>query len=128
MQRATSRRRTWRAEREPRVEPSPLRERVSVGESAIHGRGLFARAPIRRGGYIGTFEGPPALRDGRHVLWVEGGDGSLAGIRGRNELRFLNHSPRPNAEFRGADLYALRSIRMGEEITLHYGADWEEVG
>ena len=44
-----------------------------------------------------------------------------------NDLRFLNHSSRPNAEFRGQHLYAVRNIQSGDEVTFHYGDDWEDV-
>jgi hypothetical protein len=54
-------------------------------------------------------------------------DGSQRGIRGRNGFRFLNHSARPNAEFDGADLFALRNIQPGVEILIHYGPEWEDV-
>ena len=61
------------------------------------------------------------------MLWVIDEAGGEKGIRGKTGLRFLNHSARPNAEFRGTELYALRNIRLGQEITLHYGDAWDEV-
>ncbi len=82
---------------------------------------------IRKGSYIATFEGRETTKDGTHVLWVENEQGRLVGIRGQNELRFLNHSSDPNAEFIGADLHALRNIQPGAELTFHYGDDWEDV-
>jgi len=103
------------------------RERVVVRSSPIHGKGVFAAGRIRAGAYIGTFEGDRTTRDGLHVLWVLGDDGRYLGIRGRNELRYLNHSAGANVELRGADLYALRNIQPGREITLDYGPDWEGV-
>jgi SET domain-containing protein len=39
----------------------------------------------------------------------------------------MNHSSRPNTEFVGVNLYALRDIQAGEELTFHYGEDWEGV-
>jgi SET domain-containing protein len=99
----------------------------AVGPSPVHGRGLFARKRFRMGALIGEFEGTPTRRDGEHVLWVQGDDGRHRGVRGRNALRFLNHSGRPNAEFRGALLYAVRNIQPGREIFIHYGDDWEDV-
>jgi SET domain-containing protein len=101
--------------------------RVAIGRSPIHGRGVFARRRIRRGGLIGDFEGRETKRNGTHVLWVLEEDGSQVGIRGENELRFLNHSSFPNAEFSGASLYALRNIQPGREITFDYGDDWKDV-
>lgn len=103
-------------------------ETVFVAPSRIHGRGLFARGPLKRGDYIGTYEGPYARRTGTHVLWVEQDDGSELGISGRNSIRYANHSRKPNAEFEGFDLYATKRIKAEEEITIHYGDDWLDVG
>ena len=55
---------------------------VYVAPSPIHGRGLFARQPIRKGRFIGTYEGPQAKRNGKYVLWVHGDDGVVEGRRG----------------------------------------------
>ena len=101
--------------------------RILVKQSSIHGRGVFARRRLRAGAYIGTFEGDATTSDGEHVLWVLGDDDREYGLRGRNELRFLNHSRLPNAEFEGPDLFAIRNIQPGAEITFHYGDAWEEV-
>lgn len=97
-----------------------------VGQSAIHGKGLFAREPIAAGTYLGTYEGPEVQRNGSHVLWVYEGD-AVSGRSGRNKMRFVNHSQQANAEFDGFDLYATRAIAAGEEITIHYGDDWDDV-
>lgn len=104
-----------------------LRERVEVLRSPVHGRGVFALKRIRAGAYIGTFEGRSTRRDGEHVLWVLGEGGKHRGIQGENELRFLNHSSVPNAEFEGAELRALRNIQPGSEILFHYGEDWADI-
>ena len=107
--------------------PSPLRDRVAVLRSPVHGRGLFACVRLRKGARIGRFEGALTQRDGPHVLWVLEEDGSRYGIRGSNELRFLNHAARPNSEFQGDDLIAIHNIQPGCEIMIHYGDDWENV-
>ncbi|MDX1625436.1 MAG: SET domain-containing protein [Wenzhouxiangellaceae bacterium] len=100
--------------------------RAYVAESPIHGRGLFARERIPADEYIGTYEGPATQDDGMHVLWLWNEDaGRWEGIDGRNEMRFLNHSSEPNADWWENDLYALRDIEPDEEITFHYGEDWE---
>jgi len=104
-----------------------LSERARMGRSPIHGKGVFAIKRIRSEAYIGTFEGLETTRDGTHVLWVIDDDGCEVGIEGRNVLRFLNHSKRPNAEFRGADLHAIRNIQPGHEITFDYGEGWDDV-
>ena len=101
--------------------------RVYVAESPIHGQGLFARAPIIRDEYIGTYEGKATQTDGMHVLWLWNEETERwEGINGNNEMRFLNHSSTPNADWWGEDLYAIGDIAAGEEITFDYGWDEEE--
>ena len=97
-----------------------------VSDSPIHGRGVFASQEIPKDSHIGSYEGERTEDDGRYVLWVEDGEGGVYGVRGRNSLRFLNHSPEPNAEFDGEDLFAIDSIPQGAEITFDYGEEWAE--
>ena len=92
---------------------------VYVAQSPIHGRGLFAKVRIPKGTYIGTYEGPEARRNGKYVLWIEDENG-LVGRRGMNNLRYLNHCDRPNAEFDGFELYAVKTIKAQQEITINY--------
>ncbi len=101
--------------------------RTVVKQSRIHGKGVFARSHIPRGVCIGRYRGRRTTRNSRYVLWIVDPGGAQEGIDGRNSLRYLNHSGRPNARFRGDELYSLRSIRPGEEITIHYGPDWSGV-
>lgn len=100
---------------------------TQVKKSSIHGRGLFAVDAIPKGTRIGEYQGPYAKRNSPYVLWFEDDDGQERGIVGKNEIRFVNHSRKPNAEFEGPVLYALKRIRAGEEITVHYGDDWVDV-
>jgi uncharacterized protein len=101
--------------------------RVRVAPSDIHGHGLFAREAIACDDYIGSYEGPATQTDGMHVLWLWNEDTERwEGIDGRNEMRFLNHSAEPNADWWGTDLYAVRDIAAGEEITFDYGWDEED--
>jgi hypothetical protein len=108
----------------------PLSESVLVADSPIHGRGCFARRPLAKGEWIGAYEGAPTMDDDTYVLWVDYGGGAAEdwqGVDGANELRFMNHSSRANTEFIGVDLYALRDIEPGEELTFHYGEVWKGV-
>ena len=99
----------------------PTNRLTFVAPSPIHGKGLFAKEPISSETYIGTYLGPEAKKNGSHVLWVYDEEtDDVIGRRGLNKLRYLNHSDKPNAEFDGFDLYALRRIREGEEITIDY--------
>ncbi len=100
-----------------------------VADSPRHGRGLFARCAIAAGTWIGFYSGRKTSINGTHVLWVESDDEGCVdgwiGYDGANDLRFLNHSGKPNSEMDGRDLYALRDISAGEEITIHYGEEFE---
>lgn len=98
---------------------------VFKAPSTIHGLGLFAKVDINKGQQIGTYEGPTAKRDGTYVLWVFEEGEEPVGRSGRNLLRYLNHGDEGNAEFDGFDLFALRDINTGDEITFDYGG-WEE--
>ncbi len=100
------------------------RDKLYVAPSPIHGKGLFAKAAIKRGTFIGRYEGPRAKRNGKFVLWVTDEKGKTVGWRGTGLLRFLNHRNKPNAEFDGRDLFALRKIAADEEITFDY--QWED--
>ncbi len=101
--------------------------RVYVARSGIHGRGLFARAAIEADDYIGSYLGPATQKDGMHVLWLWNEESNRwEGIDGENEMRFLNHSSTPNADWWDTDLYAIRAIARDEEITFDYGWDDED--
>ncbi len=100
---------------------------VYSAPSSIHGTGLFAKCLIAKGCYIGTYQGPTAKRNGQYVLWLTEEDGTIIGRCGRNLLRYLNHSSKPNAEFDGFDLYSLKNIKPNQEITIHYGDDWQHI-
>ena len=104
----------------------PLSEKLYVAPSRIHGMGGFAKRIIRAGKRIGKFEGRRVSEDSAHVLWCEEPDGDWVGLLGDNDLRFVNHSLEPNAEYRGPEMYALRDIEKTEEITVHYGDEWTE--
>ena len=94
-----------------------------MDESKIHGKGLFSQVEIENGAYLGRYHGPKVDENDMHVLWVENDDGKWEGIDGENILRYLNQCKKPNAEFDGRDLYAIRDIKPGEEITFDYGEE-----
>ena len=111
------------------TEPALLEEprRLVVKPSDIHGKGLFAGQYFEPDDYIGRYEGPIVDYDGPYVLWVLDDDGTGYGIDGKNHMRWLNHSSQPNAEFFNDELYAIEPISPGDEITFHYGEDWDDV-
>ena len=98
-----------------------LKKLFYVKDSEIHGKGLFAKAKIKKGTYMGSYDGPKTKKNGMYVLWVDEGDGEWIGCDGKNLLRYINHNKKPCAEFDGLELYAARNIKPDEEITIHYG-------
>ncbi|MDJ0779666.1 MAG: SET domain-containing protein [Gammaproteobacteria bacterium] len=96
--------------------------RTHVADSAIHGLGLFASETIPAGQVIGYLRGKPTRRDGTYVLWIS----ETEGFEVACDLRYINHSDRPNAcYYDDLSVVALRDICPGEEITHDYGcADW----
>lgn len=104
----------------------PNMHKLEVRESRIHGRGVYARELIDKGAKIGTYEGHRTEEDDVYVLWVTDEFGDEYGVNGITDLKFLNHSCRPNADFDGEELYALEDIHPGDEITFHYGEQFVE--
>lgn len=94
-----------------------------VEDSKIHGKGLFACTVIKAGTYLGDYEGPDTTDNGMHVLWTEDEEGEWIGRDGKNALRYLNHNTIPCAEFDGYELYALKTIKQHQEITIDYGEE-----
>ena len=93
-----------------------------VDKSDIHGNGLYARIPIRKGAVIGKLQGRPTRVDGSYVLWLTEKEGFEVSCN----LKYINHSDHPNAcYYDDLTVVALRNIARGEEITHNYeSADW----
>lgn len=109
------------------------RERFAfeIGESSIHGRGVFARADHEPGDVLWT---DPVLLVPNDELegivsWyvVEWDDDDSALALGRTS--FLNHSSVPNAELHCIEdgpemgVVAIRPIAEGDEVCIDYGPD-----
>jgi SET domain-containing protein len=106
---------------------------LEVRPSGIVGLGLFAGTPIARRAKIGEFEGEViGLREARRrakgrrvIAIVELERHALDATRMKHGFRFINHSCAPNTFFRctpqRAEIYALRDIAAGEELTVDYG-------
>lgn len=107
--------------------------RVKVKKSRVHGRGVFARKPFRRGERIMEYTGrrirwstiPQDLDDPRMYFFGLGDGKRVIDPRvGGNEARFVNHSCNPNCETRESRgrvfVHAVRNIRPGEELTYDY--------
>ncbi len=92
---------------------------VYVAKSKIHGRGLFAARKIPAETVIIEVEHQRVDHDGMHVIWEKQKKGWQA-YEVKNEARFVNHADSPNAAFFGDQLWSLRPIKKGEEITHDY--------
>ena len=108
---------------------SYISPKATVQDSPIHGRGLFAIAPIAKGdivcvkgGYILTREVLGAMPE-----WYGGADipiadnfyiGPLRQEEREGSMIFSNHSCEPNIGVQGQIVFvAMRDIEAGEELT-----------
>ena len=106
---------------------------LRVRRSGIVGKGLFTPVRIARRAKVGEFEGEViGLREarrrakGRDIIAIVELEGhALDATRSPRGFRFINHSCAPNTFFRctptRAEVYALRDIAAGEELTVDYG-------
>jgi uncharacterized protein len=115
---------------------------IEVRDSAIHGRGVYAVAPIRKGTRVIEYLGErishgeadrryehKGLDDGHTFLFIASSRTVIdAGVDG-NGARFINHSCRPNCEtvIEGSRVFidAIRNIKPGEELGYDYQLTWE---
>lgn len=96
---------------------------VEPKESNVHGKGLFAKADIKRGTVIGKLEGHSVKKDGPHVLWMNDGKDKF---KVENDLKFINHHKKPNvAYYDDYTVVALTNIKAGAELLHDYGDDWD---
>jgi uncharacterized protein len=115
----------------------PIRSYV-VRNSEIHGRGVFASRPIKKGTQIIEYKGqrvswPEALErpdsdpdNPSHTFFFSLDDGRVIDAAvGGNAARWINHSCSPNCETEEDDdgrvfIYARKSIDEGDELTYDY--------
>lgn len=99
-----------------------LDEITYVGDSNIHGSGLFARKTILKDSIIGSLKGYSCNRNGPYVLWLS----DTEGFRVECDLKYINHADHPNAcYYDDLTVVALRDIKADEEITHNYeNAEW----
>jgi hypothetical protein len=107
-----------------------------VRHSKIHGKGVFARRPIRKGAKVIEYTGKIISNEEADEIGINDMDGHLHTmfftvddkrvIDGREggDARFINHSCAPNCETvqEGDRIFikALRSIAEGEELSYDY--------
>ncbi|HEY7675057.1 MAG TPA: SET domain-containing protein-lysine N-methyltransferase [Burkholderiales bacterium] len=117
--------------------------RFSVRCSTLHGRGVFALRPIRKGARVVEYVGERISQreaDRRHtsengwaphtMLFVVDGKTVIDATRKGNSARWINHSCSPNCEAvdDAGRIYieAIRNIRTGEELTYDYNLVLDE--
>ncbi|GIX24846.1 MULTISPECIES: SET domain-containing protein-lysine N-methyltransferase [Caldimonas] len=113
------------------------RRRIQVRRSSVHGKGVFAVAPIRAGERIIEYKGEvitwaEALRrhphdpsDPHHTFYFHIDDGHVIDAKyGGNAARWINHACNPNCEADEVNgrvfIKALRDIAPGEELFYDY--------
>jgi uncharacterized protein len=112
---------------------------IKVAPSKIDGKGAFSiqKIPARKkigdlgGVVISIAEANRLVKKSKRVAMVElSGTLALNASVNSNELRYINHSCRPNAYIRvigrRVEFYALKNIKPGEEITSDYGETHHE--
>jgi SET domain-containing protein len=122
-----------------RLVSSPL---IEARDSKIHGKGVYAVAPIKKGTRIIEYIGErishaeadrryeqKGTDDGHTFFFVASNRTVIdAGVNG-NDARFINHSCDPNCEtvIEGSRVFvdAIRDIKPGEELGYDYQLTWE---
>ncbi len=118
---------------------SPL---LAVYDSPIHGRGVRARVPIKKGSRVVEYLGErishaeadrrydlKGADDGHTFLFIASNRTVIdAGVDG-NEARYINHSCAPNCETvierSRVFIEAIRNIEAGDELGYDYQLTWE---
>jgi hypothetical protein len=118
-------------------------ELVEVRNSPIHGRGVYAVAPIKKGTRIYEYVGERITHaeadrrfwrkrhdDGHTFLFVVNRKTVIDGTRKGNDARFINHSCDVNCETvtENNRIYveATRDIKPNEELGYDYQLTWSE--
>lgn len=118
---------------------------LRVRRSRLHGRGVFARRPIRKGTRVLEYLGDrishrdaderygyKSADDNHTFLFIVNRSVVIDGGANGNDARFINHSCDPNCESliddRRVFIEAVRTIAPGEELTYDYqiGRDKED--
>ena len=128
-----------RKKSQPAIVTSPL---IEARNSPIHGRGVYAIKPIKKGARIIEYLGERISHgeadsryemkgddDGHTFLFIASNRTVIdAGVNG-NDARFINHHCNPNCEtvIEGSRVFidATRNIKPGEELGYDYQLTWE---
>ena len=122
----------------PATARSTPSRKIQVRRSGVHGKGVFALAPIAEGERIIEYVGeviswkeaqrrhPHNPADPNHTFYFHVDDKRVIDAAvGGNSARWINHSCDPNCEADEQDgrifIKALRDIKPGEELSYDYG-------
>lgn len=103
-----------------------LNPKIQIAPSLIHGKGMFAKEPIRKaevvfiwgGPYITKREAEKAKASDKIIFQIDE-DVFTFEERGEDITYFINHSCNPNIWMKDAVTFiARRSIKKGEELTI----------
>lgn len=98
-----------------------MKNKLVVKSSKIHGKGLFTSVDLRQGTLLGYCNAVPVTDISPYTLWV--GD-ELYDVTCR--LKYINHAADPNViYYDDLSVFTLRDIKAGEELTHHYGDEWD---
>lgn len=98
-----------------------IKRTLKVAKSKIHGTGLFATTSIKTGTVLGYCRTRKTGTPSDHTLWLESGPVDVT-----CRLKYINHSASPNvAYYDDLSVVALKDLKPGEELTHHYGEEWE---
>lgn len=127
------------ADRPPGTRGNPQKFRVANRPSAIDGQGAFAAEAIParrkigeiRGESISVREARRRARGAARIMIVEVSERrAIDASRSEDPLRYTNHCCVPNAVLRirqgRVEIYTMRDIAPGEEITVNYGETHHE--
>ena len=129
------------ASKPPRKTAAP--RRLQVRRSGVHGKGVFALQPLKKGEVVIEYKGevidwPEALRrhphdpsDPNHTFYFHIDEQHVIDAKvGGNAARWINHACDPNCEADEVDgrifIKARRAIKPGEELFYDYGLIIEE--
>jgi SET domain-containing protein len=122
---------------------SRLPIRIQVRRSGVHGRGVYAVAPLAAGERLVEYKGerisdeeaerrhPADPANPTHTFYFSLSEGGVIDANfGGNSARWINHSCAPNCEANEVDgrvyIHALRDIEPGEELFYDYHLSVDE--
>lgn len=112
--------------------------RIQVRRSGVHGKGVFALKPLKKGEVVIEYKGevidwqealrrhPHDPKDPDHTFYFHIDEKNVIDAKyGGNAARWINHACAPNCEADEVDgrifIKTLRSIKPGEELFYDYG-------